>query len=77
VHVAAAVKVNGKEVGIRLARPFRFDITHAVKPGANTIEIEVANTVANHFRSEAPTRYVYPGQDQAGLVGPVLIEIFR
>ena len=77
VYVSAAVKVNGKETGLRLARPFRFDITHAVKPGANTIEIEVANTVANHFRSEAPTRYVYPGQDQAGLVGPVYVEIFR
>jgi predicted choloylglycine hydrolase len=77
VHVSAAVKVNGKEIGLRLARPFRFDITRAVKPGANTIEVEVANTVANHFRSEAPTRYVYPGQDQSGLVAPVLVEIFR
>ncbi len=77
VHVSAAVRVNDQEIGRRLARPFRFDITSAVKPGANTIEIEVANTVASHFRSEAPTRYVYPGQDQAGMAGPVRIEIFR
>ena len=75
VDVSAAVAVNGTPVDTRIARPMRFDISEAVVPGKNEIEIEVANTVANHFESETPTRYVFEGQMSAGLHGPVTLEV--
>jgi hypothetical protein len=55
-----------------LARPFRFDITNFVKEGENEIQIKVVNTLANHM-STYPTKYIYEGQTQSGLLGPVEI----
>lgn len=57
VAVAATVAVDGTEVGSTFRRPFTVDITDAVTPGKNEIEIEVANTLANHFDTETPKRY--------------------
>jgi len=70
VKVVAEVLVNGNSAGVRLARPFSFDITDLLKPGQNTIEIKVANTLANHMRSY-PTHYIHKGQTVSGLLGPV------
>jgi hypothetical protein len=74
VATVAEVHVNGKPAGVRMARPFRFDITGLVKPGRNQIRVKVANTLANHM-STYPTRYVFPGQTVSGLLGPVNIEL--
>ena len=43
------VIVNGKDCGTRITNPFEFDITAAVKPGKNRIDIRVANLPVNRF----------------------------
>lgn len=68
----ARVLVNGREAGLRLTPPWRFDVTGLLQKGANRIEIRVCNTTANIFLS-SPT--VYRGDTKAGILGPVRIEI--
>ena len=68
----ARVLVNGREAGLRLTPPWRFDVTGLLQDGANRIEIRVCNTTANIFLS-SPT--VYRGDTKAGILGPVRIEI--
>lgn len=45
----AAVKLNGKDVGITWTKPFRLEITDAVEAGKNNLEITVANTWLNRL----------------------------
>ena len=45
----AEVKVNGKSCGVTWSPPFRVDITKAVKPGANELEVEVVNFWPNRI----------------------------
>lgn len=45
VYDSAEVFVNGQSAGIRVARPYRFDITEALGDGENRIAIEVATTL--------------------------------
>lgn len=45
----ATVKVNGIECGTLWTAPFELDITRAIKPGENKIEIEVTNTWHNRL----------------------------
>jgi alpha-L-rhamnosidase len=69
VLVAAEVLINGESIGVRLARPFRFDVTGKLRPGTNTIEIRVANTIAPHY---TVTRNAHNlGPTASGLIGPV------
>jgi hypothetical protein len=70
VKTVAEVFVNGQPAGVRMARPFRVEITNLVHEGANRLEIKVANTLANHM-STYPTIYVFEGQTTSGLLGPV------
>jgi len=74
VNTTAEVAVNGQVVGVRLARPYRFDITGQVHEGANELEVTVYNTLANYF-STGPyeSDYVFPGQTVSGLLGPVTV----
>ncbi len=72
VVATAEVRVNGQLAGIRVAPPWRVEITPHVKPGENRIEVLVFNTLANHY-STIPTRY--RGELTSGLVGPVAIEV--
>ncbi len=71
-RTSAEVTVNGRLMGVRLARPFAFDITSALKPGDNEIRVQVLNTLAN-FMSWQPTKYVYRGQTASGLLGPATL----
>ena len=73
VAVTAALRVNGTEAGVRMALPFRFDITDLVQPGENEIEVTVVNTLANHM-SSYPTNFIYDGQLSSGLLGPARLE---
>lgn len=51
VRESARVRVNGREVATLVALPFRTRIGHALRPGANRLEIEVTNTSANRIRA--------------------------
>jgi len=53
VRELAEVRVNGKSCGIVWAPPFRVDITDAVKPGRNQLEIEVVNFWPNRIIGDA------------------------
>ena len=53
VSEMAEVKVNGQSCGIVWAKPYRIDITAALKPGENRLEIEVANHWANRVIGDA------------------------
>ena len=70
VVASAEVLLNGKSVGVRLSMPWSFDVTQFVRPGTNKIEVEVFNTLANHYKT-IPTRY--RGDGRSGLIGPVTI----
>ncbi len=68
---SAELYLNGKSAGIRLAPPFKFDVTNLAKTGANRIEILIYNTLSNNFTA-VPTRY--KGSAKSGLIGPVRLE---
>jgi hypothetical protein len=67
VHDYARVKVNGKEFAAHAWQPYRWDITSALKSGANDVEIQVNAT---------PPGRGFPGRGTpalavSGLLGPV------
>jgi hypothetical protein len=72
VVATAEVRVNGEVAGIRVAPPWRVDISNQVQHGENRIEILVYNTLANHYLT-IPTRY--RGEGVSGLLGPVRLEV--
>ena len=49
VEVIATVIVNGKDLGIQWKPPFLLDITDALLPGKNTLEIRVSNLWVNRL----------------------------
>jgi hypothetical protein len=53
VRELAEVKVNGKSCGITWTPPFRVDITSAVQPGVNQLEVEVVNFWPNRIIGDA------------------------
>jgi hypothetical protein len=71
---SAEVFINGESAGIRLAPPWKFDITGQVRTGENKIEILVLNTIANNYTS-IPTRY--RGSIRSGLIGPVTVNYYK
>ena len=68
VIATAEVHLNGSKVGVRVAPPWRFDVTGLLKPGENRLEVLVFSTLANHYQT-IPSRY--RGNPEAGLFGPV------
>ncbi len=73
VNVAAEVFVNGESVGIRVAAPFKFNLSKFIKSGGNQIEVRVANTLAPHF--SIPDMALYLGPTASGLISPVSLKV--
>ncbi len=53
VKEVAHVYINGKDAGILWYTPYRKNISEYLKPGKNTLKIEVANTWANGLAGDA------------------------
>jgi hypothetical protein len=68
VVATAEVHVNGSRIGVRVAPPWRLNVTGLMKPGNNRLEVLVYSTLANHYQT-IPSRY--RGKPEAGLFGPV------
>jgi hypothetical protein len=82
----AEVSVNGTALGIAWKRPFRVDVTSALKPGANQLEVKVTNLWVNRMigdrQPNASTKYTFTSPVfykadspllPSGLLGPVRI----
>ncbi|MEO8712568.1 MAG: glycosylhydrolase-like jelly roll fold domain-containing protein [Parafilimonas sp.] len=82
----AEVIVNGKSLGILWKKPFRINVTSAIKQGENTIEIKVTNLWVNRLIGDAQpdiknkitytTMPFYQASSKllpSGLIGPVQV----
>lgn len=70
VGETAHVKVNGHEAGARICPPYVFDITETVQGGVNTLEIEVANSLAYKVKDGFSRGLLI---SSSGLLGPVTL----
>jgi len=84
VKNVAEVTVNGKPLGIFWKAPFRVDVTGALKPGANSVEVRVTNLWVNRLIGDqqpgVTKKYTFTTQQfyradspllPSGLLGPV------
>jgi hypothetical protein len=53
VQKVARVRLNGVEVGVCWTHPFRLEVTGAITPGSNRLEVEIANTWSNRLTGDA------------------------
>ncbi|MDO4628904.1 MAG: glycosyl hydrolase [Planctomycetia bacterium] len=53
---SAEVRINGRSAGILVASPWELNLTGFLQEGENRVEIEVYNTLRNHYHT-IPTRY--------------------
>ena len=67
VHDYARVKLNGKELEGHAWQPYRWDVTSAVKPGSNDLEVEVRASAGGRGGGGAPPAAAAPGA--AGAAG--------
>jgi hypothetical protein len=87
VAVIAQVVLNGRDLGVVWTQPFRLDATDALRPGANTLEVRVANLWPNRLIADAglpPEKRITattwnPFQPEtplleSGLLGPVTVQ---
>jgi len=49
VQVVAQVSINGKDLGVLWKAPFKLEITGAIMPGKNLLEVKVANLWVNRM----------------------------
>jgi len=82
LSMLAEVRLNGKNLGVVWTPPFRLDISDAVRPSGNVLEVDVVNGWWNqlvgdpkHERTQTNIRLKPGAQPQAsGLLGPVTIQ---
>ncbi|MEI7901905.1 MAG: glycosyl hydrolase [bacterium] len=88
VKNVAEVKLNGKDLGVVWTAPWQVEITHAVKPGDNRLEIKVVNLWPNRligdqllpadkqFTKTNVTKFRKKGMIplESGLLGPVTLQ---
>ncbi len=66
----AELWINGKQNGIRICKPYRFDISNVARIGDNTLEIIVSNTLVHAYKDRHSTAALIGA---TGLLGPVRI----
>lgn len=73
-HESVEIFVNGVSMGIQIVPVYRFDLTPAVKPGKNRIQIEVATTLEREM-AKFPDTYGNTKEAEAlsGVTGEVRI----
>ncbi len=87
VQVTAEVKLNDHDLGILWKPPFRVNVSGALKPGGNKLEIRVANLWPNRMIGDAALpvaeRFTWSSYEpftkdsplpKSGLVGPVTVQ---
>ncbi len=72
VYETAEVWLNGHRAGVRICPPYQFDVDGMLKAGANTLIVEVTNTLVKE-QSDFLSRYM--PQEPSGLLGPVQLLI--
>ena len=70
VFELAGVRINGVDLGARIAPPYAFDVPAGVLRADNTIEVEVVNTLV---KAQPDFFSAFAQQDPVGLLGPVTI----
>ena len=70
VGQTARLLVNGEDVGIRIAPPYRFEIGRKLHVGENTLVVETAGTLARKHRDAFSLFLQLPPE---GLLGPVRV----
>ncbi|MFT4214268.1 MAG: hypothetical protein QM622_05770 [Microbacterium sp.] len=70
VHELATVRLNGVDLGTRIAPPYVFDVPGGVLAADNRIEIEVTNTLV---KAHPDFFSAFAQQEPTGLIGPVTI----
>jgi hypothetical protein len=71
---SAEVRINGKSLGAKIAPPWKWEVTKAVRAGKNRIEVLVYNTLANHYAT-IPTGY--RGDPSSGIIGPASLAVVK
>ncbi|MBB6255362.1 glycosyl hydrolase [Nitrospirillum iridis] len=77
VHDMAVVTINGHRFQPLVTRPFKVDVTAALRPGRNTLEITVLNTPQNAMVDAKAPGFKLLKPVPAGLVGPVEVEVMQ
>src|SRR5207244_12193549 len=88
VQEGAGVSVNGKALGVLWKTAFQADVTGALKPGTNRVEIKVTNLWPNRMigdlQPSAAKRYTFTDYKpytkdspllESGLLGPVTLSL--
>ena len=70
VGETAEVSLNGENIGIKIAPPYRFDISDVVKDGTNELCINVTNHLGFEVRDKFSRFLKF---EPSGLIGPVKI----
>jgi hypothetical protein len=70
VFELASVRLNGVDLGTRVAPPYVFDVPAGVLAGSNTLEIDVTNTLA---KAQPDFFSAFAQQEPSGLLGPVTL----
>ena len=68
--------MNGKSLGIQIVPVYRYDLSEAVKPGENTLVIEVATTLEREM-SQIPDQFgvIHEPVVPSGISGMVKIYV--
>jgi len=70
VYETADVWVNGQSAGVRICPPYRFEIGRLVRPGQNTLTVEVTNTLVYEQRDFFSR---FASLEPSGLLGPIRV----